>query len=369
MKLDSPWIMKTSCMRTNILIMCKLMFLLLVVNGFYGYLSDPFLAFIPLLEIANDYHGIFGATLKILFVTSGIFLLFNIRVREMSLILGLVILLALLSSKPLFRNHLFICSGAFILAAFTEKHRDPWLLYVQLSLVYFGAFINKVMQTDWWNGQFMDNWLQAHNADLFYAYAKEFMPDMVLAKVLSWGSMLVEATIGMLLLIKKRHSLAVWMILLFHTALFSVTAFRFGHFFEDIIIYLLVFLNWPKDVIIVMRPGHRFKFLQMLSSVLNWNGQIRWRQEILSAGEWLVLRHNGNRVYNINAIRSLFLFSPGFYFVLFLIDLSVRFLFLHPIEHYISLILFWGGLLFFLPVSWDRMSGNRTFRNRTLVKV
>lgn len=364
MNIDAPWIMKSSVMHTNVLIMCKLMFLLLVVNGFYGYLSDPFLAFLPILERANDYPGTFGTTLKVLFMLSGTLLLFNVRVRAMAAILGLVILLALLSSKPLFRNHLFICSGAFILAALSDNKKDPWLLYIQLSLIYFGAFINKIVQPDWWTGQFMDNWLQAHHANVIYTHVKGYMPDMILPKLLSWGSMLVEVTIAALLLIRKRHALAVWMILLFHTLLFSATAFRFGHFFEDILIFLLVFRKWPEETIVVIRPHNRFKFLQQLSSALNWNGQIRWKQDIPGSGKWLILKHDGKTELNMAALRSLLLYSPGFYFALFVIDLSVRFLFLHPTEHYLSLILFWGGLLFFLPIH-----RTRRLKGADLIKV
>lgn len=354
-------------MDTNLLIMCKLMYLLLLMHGFYGYLDEPFLPFLTIFEVAEAYPGIFGGTLKIGFLLSGTFLLLNYRVRWMSLMLGMVILLALLSSKPLFRNHLFICSAAFILAGLSEKNRTPWLLYVQLSLVYFGAFTNKIMQADWWNGQFMDNWLLAHHAAPLYGQARDLFPDLLLARILSVSSMLVELLIATLLLYKKKHKIAVWFILIFHTLLFSVTEFRFGHFFEDILIYLLVFLDWPKERVIATRKAGRLRFLEIMSSTLNWNREIEWEQQPMESRAWLQIACNNKQISNMKALRALLLYSPGFYFVLFLTDSLIRYLFLHPMEHYISMILFWGGLVFFLPIRWDELFRIKYWRRSGLL--
>ncbi|WP_370003156.1 HTTM domain-containing protein, partial [Winogradskyella sp.] len=213
--------------------MCKLLFLLLLVNGFLGYISDPFIPFIKPIDVVITYPNIFKTAIKGLFLASGLLLLFNVNPRTMAIVLGSSLIVMLLASKPMFRNHLFICGCAFLLAGLSNKKNLPWLLYMQLSLVYFGAATNKVFEPDWWSGQFMHNWLVNSQENQFYLSVSGLLPEMWFAKILSWTSMFIEFTIAILLLIRKKHLLAVWAIILFHSLLYSMTLFRFGHFFED----------------------------------------------------------------------------------------------------------------------------------------
>ena len=165
-----PWRSEHPHMSTNLLILCKMMFLLLLINGFLGYISDPFIPFLVILDRFRDFPGLFEWLLKSVFVLAGLALMFNIKVRHMAVILGLCVLFLLLASKPLFRNHIFICACTFLLAGLSEKDKDPWLLYIQLSLVYLGAVLNKVWQWDWWSGQFMHNWLLNARGNDFYEF-------------------------------------------------------------------------------------------------------------------------------------------------------------------------------------------------------
>ena len=135
-------------MRTNLLVMCKMLFLLLIFNGLFGYVSDPFIPHIAILDKFNQVPGVFEWSLKTLFLVGGIGLLCNVRVRAMVILLGVCVLLFLLASKPAFRNHIFICGCIFLLCGLTKKDQYPWLLIFQFSLVYFAAALNKIWQAD-----------------------------------------------------------------------------------------------------------------------------------------------------------------------------------------------------------------------------
>lgn len=347
----SPLNVYNTSMRPNILLMCKFLFLLFIAHGFLFKISDPFLPFIGAFDVLRTTPNIFKVLLQTLFISAGSLLLINIRVRSMSVILGVVIIIVLLSSKPIFRNHLFIGGCVFLLSGLTDKKHNPWLLYIQLSLVYFGAVLNKVFQIDWWNGQFMYNWMvNARQNEIFITVA-DFLPEMWLAKLFSWSSMFIELLIGVLILIKKKQQLAVWIIILFHTILYSMTAFRFGHFYEDIVIILLIFLSWPTTKIIVNYNKVKLNWFFWIPKLFNNSEFIGYSFFKTKEKDWLKVTIDGLQYINFPALCQLLLYNPLFYFALFMIDLAVRFMFNGITMHLIYMLIYWPFIGFFLIVS------------------
>jgi hypothetical protein len=349
----SPLNFNVDGMQVNILLMCKLLFALLCVNGFIGYIEDPYIPFIVFLDVFNDYPGIFITLMKSLIVGTGVFLFFNYRVRFMSILLGLSVIIILLSSKSLFRNHLFICGCVFLLAGLTNKEDAPWLLYVQLSLVYFGAVLNKVFQLDWWTGQFMYNWLFNARENETMIFLSNFVPALTMAKILSWSSLLIETSIAILILIKKLRVYAVWFILVFHTLLYTLTAFRFGHFYEDIVIIALIFLNWPKNELLLKS---KYKFFSELKTY----GLLPYVAVENSSNESasLFVQAESMSYYNWNAIRKLLLYNTNFYLVLFFIDILIRYLFNGFLMDLFHIGLVWVFVIFFFPLLKKQISQN-----------
>lgn len=55
-------------------------------------------------------------------------------------------------------------------------------------------------------------------------------------------------------------------------------------------------------------------------------------------------------------MRNLLLYSTGFYALLFVVNLICVFMIDHRILSYlVSMLFLWGGILFFLPVSWTQI--------------
>lgn len=319
-----PWYCQSREMRTNLLVMCKMLFLLLIFNGFYGYITDPFLPHIRILDNFNAVPGLFEWSLKTLFLVGGIGLLCNIRVRAMAILLGVSVLLFLLASKPAFRNHIFICGCIFLLCGFMKKEQYPWLLIYQLILVYFAAALNKILQPDWWNGHFMHNLLLHAFGNPYYEYTHELFPERLLARLLSWGSIAFELGISCILLFKKQHRTAFWAILLFHTSMFAFTAFRFGHFFEDALIYLLAFSVWPEGEIEIFLHRKKNKITHRLFSFFNWNKQFKFKEEPKRNTHWLRIGFSQEIQTNYRALGSLLLFTPATYFLLLFFDSAMQ---------------------------------------------
>ncbi len=336
-------------MQPNILLMCKLMFVMLILYGFVGYIEDPHVPYIPQLDVFLNFPNVFKVTFKSIFLVSGILLLFNIKPKTMAIVLGSSIIIILLASKPLFRNHLFICGCVFLLAGCTHKNSYPWLLFVQLSLVYLGAFINKIFQIDWWNGQFMHNWLVNARENQIFIYTAGLLPDMWLAKVMSWSAMLTEITISILLFFRNKHQLTVWMILLFHSVLYTMTAFRFGHFYEDIIIILLIFINWKSEAIQVRFNRGLSPIIKKSISFLNFSKTFEFANDKTLNKAWLEVKSEGEIFTNWKALRLFLFYSTNFYVFLFFLDLLIRFMFNGYMMDVLHIVFTWIFILFFIP--------------------
>lgn len=152
--------LKAQKLHPNVLLMCKLLVILVTAHHMFFKIDDPHIPFIPALDLAHNYPGVFKYVLRTIYACSAFALLFNFRVRTASIVTGLAIILSILASKSLFFNHSFICACALFLAGLTNNENPPYLLIYQLSIVYFGASLNKFLQSDWWSGAFMDTWLR-----------------------------------------------------------------------------------------------------------------------------------------------------------------------------------------------------------------
>jgi len=368
-----PWYCQSPEMRTNLLVMCKMLFLLLVFNGFYGYISDPFIPHIPILENFNEVPGLFEWSLKTLFLIGGVGLLCNVRVRAMAMLLGICVLLFLLASKPVYRNHIFICGCIFLLCGLMRKDQYPWLLICQFSLVYFAAALNKIWQPDWWNGHFMHNMLLNAFGNPYYEWTHELFPERWLARNIAWGSIAAALGISILLLFKTWHRTAFWTILLFHAGMFTATAFRFGHFFEDALIYLLAFSAWPEGAISISIDPNQSKSFRRLFSFLNWNRQFRFVNESLKASIWLKVKCCDRSQTNYQAFGTLLLYTPATYFLLLFFDFATQLVLNGLFDprparigmYVITLTWLWGGILFYGYLAARSHSGKLKNRFQT----
>jgi hypothetical protein len=351
-----PFQFEGTKMHANVLLMCKLLVLLLITHHIFFKIADPFIPFIPALDIFNTYPNVFNYTLKALLIVSTFSLFFNIKVRTASIIIGLVVILNILGSKPLFFNHTFICGCALILAGLSNNKQPPYLLILQLSLVYFGASINKFLDADWWSGAFMDTWLGSGRENPVYLYVSELLPNMVLAKLLSYIGMFTEFVIATLILFKKSRRLTIWFIIIFHTTLFTLTSFRFGHFLESLVIILLAFLNLPKKKLIISYKAESLKLVRQFFKILDVDKKQIWTPMPVENSNWLSLKTEDKTLYNHKALRDILLYTPNFFILLMILDIAIYILlYNHRITLFIANVIFvWCLILYFFPFNWSR---------------
>lgn len=342
-----PWRTDKADMRWNVLLMCKLLVVLLVLNGFPSKITDPYLPHLAFFRIFEAVPNLFKYTLQILFVGCGLAVLFNFRTRLMSGILGTTIILFLIGSMPAFRNHILICGCALLLASFHHKDETPFLLYYQLALVYFGAAINKVLQPDWWNGMYMHHWMTEILNNNLYTYAN-VNGSLLTAKMLSWFSMFLELLVAFLLCFKKYRPIAIKLILFFHLILFTVTRERFGHFLDSILLILIAFIAMPNSEIRVTIASKWKQLFKGLKFSIDWNSLLIIKITDSITSIWLLIAQDNRKRSNGPALAYTLLASSGFYVFIFVFDIFLRIIFDGNQQHLVQVICYWSLLLFFL---------------------
>ncbi|MBT8266524.1 MAG: HTTM domain-containing protein [Bacteroidia bacterium] len=339
-----------TAMLPNVLLMSKLMVLLLLAYHFFFKIEDPFIPFFQFLDVFNQAPGLFKWGLRILFGIFATTLFLNIWVRTSALILGAIVILGLVASKPLFNNHTFICGCALILAGLSNRTQPPLLLIYQLALVYLGASLNKFLDPDWWDGSFMHTWLFEARENPFYLTVSQWFPERYFAIFLSWIAMSSELILGVLFIFKRTRNIGVWIAIIFHTILFTMTAFKFGHFFQSLAILLIAFLNWPKGAVIVQFKSGSLKLLRLIFSWLDWDQKIKWEGN-LSSNNWMVLKTKDGQQTNHKALKDLILYTPLFYISLLGLDMLLYLIFYYErtLLFILNLIIYWGLIFYFFP--------------------
>jgi len=362
-----PWKISSNEMLPNILLMSKILFLLLVLNRFYFKINDPHIPFIRLLDVFNNYPNVFKYSLRFGFILFGFMLLFNIKTRLSSLFLGLIIIITFLASKPLFRNHVFIVGSVLFLVGISNNKTVLKLLILQLSIVYLGASINKMFEIDWWSGQFMDNWLSTAENNPIYIYISALLPTLVFAKILSWSAIIVEFIIGILLLIKKWRLFGVWLLIIFHFTMFTMVHDKFGHFLQGLFIVLIAFIPWPQNKVQVKFNPGKYKNLIFFNKLLDWDGIVNWKKNKANKNNWLEVNYKNKITTNIDGLKSLLIYSSGFYIVLLGIDFFENHLLtlttnssLKMLIHLLFCLLMWYLIFAFLPYKLKRKNGKLT---------
>ncbi len=257
----NPFYLFGTAMAPQLLLMVKLLTIGLISKGYFQLLPAPFLPFFSFFDSIPP--TLFQITIKLLFAMAALMLLFNIKVKWSCLIIGLVFLIGTLASKAYFSNGKFFCALIYTLTALNTNNKRPWLLQLQLVIIYFGSGLNKLFEVDWRTGQYFDHWLIHIRQSQIYHLLMEYIPSKWLALGFSWSTILLELIVlPVTLSIKKWHRVGVWLGMVFHSLAFWISGLSFGIFFAGMLLSYLVFAIIPKKVVI--KVGHPSNFSKKL---------------------------------------------------------------------------------------------------------
>lgn len=236
-------------MPPNLLLLVKIIALALLLTNHARLLPDPFLPFFTAFDTLPG--SAFQFTVKAVFLGAAVALLFNRAVRWSSLALGASILISVVASKAYYGNNKTFAGLMLLFAGLSEYDRPLYLLRWQLSLVYFGAGLNKVMDGDWQTGLFFEHWARMNVKNPVYIVISDMLPPLVAGKFMCWFTMLAELGASAGLLFARTVPYALWANVIFQAGLLEFTGTTFTMFFYAMQAATLAFVVWPKQILVI----------------------------------------------------------------------------------------------------------------------
>lgn len=223
--------------------------------------SFPFLPFLPYLDAIPPiiYDG-----LIYLLLAAIIFSFLKIgNLRLLSLISGSIVLFLILSSKNIFSNSLTFVACLLILISFYRE--KDYLFRFQIALLYIGAASNKIIDPDWWNGNYFDFFFRdIFDVTLYQSLVPEI--NYAIAKSFGIATIFTELLLGFAVLIPKITRYTIVIGLIFHASMLIITSGQLSnHFF---FIMCVAFLLISRIHIQTFQLSYTFGALPKLISYL-----------------------------------------------------------------------------------------------------
>lgn len=210
------------------------------------HVLPPFLPFVPQMDVLRDFPTLYRL-LDWVYWISLVMVFAGIRMQRFALVLGMVVLFSILSSKPQFSNS-FLYSGCFLILIGLYRPGLEWIFRTQLSLLYLGAGLNKLLDPDWQSGQYFEFFFTEVYPHPVYGLVQGFFLPGILAMMLSWTVLLTELLFGIWTLTNRKTKVLFLLIQVFHLSMLVLTfgelSFLF-YFLMAVSSYLL--LPWEAE--------------------------------------------------------------------------------------------------------------------------
>ena len=250
----APLRLRGTALPPNLVLAARLLTLCFIGTGQILHLSSHFLPFVSFFDRLGS-PAVFHWTLTGTFLFGAAVLFFTRWSRPACLLLSAVLFVSLLSSRMYFENNRTFCACILLLIGLSSANRKPWLVRLQVALVYFGAALNKLLDPDWRSGQFFAFWFgKIHNPEL-WDKVTQLVPPMGLAQLMDWTVIGLELVLVIGFLVPRFYSWAIWLGICYHTALMVVMNSTFGMFYYAMLISYLAFVEWPKPGALVFYDG------------------------------------------------------------------------------------------------------------------
>jgi len=227
------------------------------------------LPFAPFITVIDDVPSwIYAYLLLPLFLISGLLVLMGRQVSISLTAFGLILLFVIISSVNIFSNSLTFACLVILLSGLSWNL--PYIINIQTSILYIGAFVNKALDVDWWNGRFFDSLATIRHPMPFYDFAHQYFNELFLAQIFSISSMLIELSLGVLFLLRKKLAFVIGF--LFHLGMLVLTngelSVRFLYIMSATYLIMLEDQATPN---LLNRPFRRLLFYVWFAVLTIWN--------------------------------------------------------------------------------------------------
>lgn len=314
-------------MPPNLLLLVKIIALALLLTNHARLLPDPFLPFLTMFDAVPG--AAFQFSVKVIFICAAVALLLNRAVRWTSLALGASILISVVASKAYYGNNKTFAGLMLLFAGLSDYDRPLHLLRWQLSLVYFGAGLNKVMDGDWQTGLFFEHWARMKVKNPVYIAFSDILPPLVAGKLMCWFTMAAELGASAGLLFGGALPYALWANVLFQAGLLEFTGTTFTMFFYAMQAATLAFVVWPKQILVIYDGDCGLcNRIRTIFESLDFDGMFEWRTYQSAIGDqhgitmqaleekMHIVVDNAEILSGFAAFRRILMCSPWFWLVL-----------------------------------------------------
>lgn len=327
-----------TAMQPNALLMAKLFLVLLVATGFTRHLGAPLAPLWPAFDVLREIPAARFA-LPGLFCAAGALLLLNRFVRAASVTLGLLVLLVLVRSRPVFTAETWLAGSLLLLAGLQPRGDRPWLARGFVAFFYLAAAVSQLRVPGWTHGVVFAGWIQA---GLLHPVAEWFVSAWM-APAFAWSIVILEAALAVALMFPRSRKAAVFAGIALHLGTNLIFAGAdLGGFSLAIGVAYLAFLDWPASEVSATWPracGWPI-WLRIALDRLDWDRHIDWPFPPDPDADLLV-SYDGQYFFHWRALCRLLLASPVFLSGVFLLALAAQLL-LPPVvaatEHAVLLI-------------------------------
>ncbi|MEP2023206.1 MAG: hypothetical protein ABJH98_09265 [Reichenbachiella sp.] len=226
----------------------------------------PFAPFIGVIDFVPSW--IYVYMLLPTFLVSALLVLLGKYVSISLTTFGLILFFLIMSSINVFSNSLTFTCLVIILSGLSLK--SSYIINIQVSFLYIGAFINKALDVDWWNGRFFDTLATLRHPMPLFEFSSQYFNGLIVAQVFSISSMFIELTLGVLFLMRKKIAFALG--LMFHLGMLILTNGKLSVLFMFIMSATYLIMIRDKYITNSLRqPLSQFLIYFWFVSLTVWN--------------------------------------------------------------------------------------------------
>jgi hypothetical protein len=237
---------------------------LLIISRFLAIssLAHYFLPFgyhIPYLSILVSDQIPYDTITKYAFLIGCALISLTNYIRWGAVLCGLALWMGFLLCRPCLSNaHMFLAS-IFIVTACSNYQTGNRLLQAQVIILYLGSCAVKLVDIDWWNGQYFDTLMISRHHIQWYINLATQLPDKALSTFMGIFVIVVELLIPICFLKKKWWHKGVVLAISFHTIMIFIMQSTFRPFYFSLLGSFMVFTTFPIKTTVYNRILYKFR--------------------------------------------------------------------------------------------------------------
>jgi len=250
-------------------LLARLVIVALLVKG-YDALPGPGVAFIAAVEVEVPAIGPFIWP-RLAFYLGAAAVLSNLAPRTGALLAACSLFLVSLWNMGSFSQSRLLPACLLLLVSLAPTSSATTLFRWQVVLLYAGAALNKSLDIDWWNGQFIHAY-SASKAHLFFYADLADVAGRWPARLLSWSAMALEAAVAMAFARARWVPEGIVCGLALHTGIMAWLGFDFEAFFYTVAAAYAAAVTWPGRIEIQPPSGRVGVWIVGTLARVEWSG-------------------------------------------------------------------------------------------------